>query len=79
MGCVFIGAAFRDEPATSSEHFFDGSPDAIRQSAAVTAATIGHEMLGRVRRDLIRHPGFVRLPNPAAREEFPADDVALYF
>jgi nicotinamide-nucleotide amidase len=50
VGCVFIGAVFRDEPPTSSEHFFDGSPDAIRQSAAVAAAAIGHEMLGRMKR-----------------------------
>ena len=49
VGCVFIGAVFRDEPATSSEHFFEGSPDVIRHSAAVAAATIGHETLSRVR------------------------------
>ena len=47
VGCVFIGAAFRKEPATSSEHFFEGTPDAIRQSAATTAANIGHETLSR--------------------------------
>jgi PncC family amidohydrolase len=49
VGCVFIGAAFRDEPATSSEHLFEGTPDAIRHSAAVTAAKIGHERLSWIR------------------------------
>ena len=49
VGCVFIGAAFGEEPATSSAHFFEGTPDAIRQSAAVTAATISLETLRRVR------------------------------
>ena len=50
VGCVFIGAVFREEPASSSEHFFEGSPDDIRQSAAVAAATVGHELLSHVRR-----------------------------
>jgi len=49
VGCVFIGAAFREEPATSSEHYFEGTPDAIRQAAAVSAANIGHETLSRAR------------------------------
>ena len=48
VGCVFIGAAFREEPATSSEHFFEGDPDAVRHSAAVMAANIGHVTLSRV-------------------------------
>ena len=40
VGCVFIGLAFRDEPATSGQHFFNGDPDQIRKSAATTAARV---------------------------------------
>ena len=45
VGCVFIGLAFRDEPATSGQHLFDGDPDQIRKSAATTAARVALERI----------------------------------
>ena len=45
VGCVFIGLAFRDEPVTSGQHFFDGNPDQIRTLAAVTAARVALDRL----------------------------------
>jgi PncC family amidohydrolase len=45
VGCVFIGTALRDVPASSTQHLFHGDPDAIRESASTTAATIAHTLL----------------------------------
>ena len=49
VGCVFIGLAFRDEPATSGQHFFEGEPDQIRKSAASTAARVALDRLTGLR------------------------------
>jgi len=45
VGCVFIGLALRDDPVTSTRHFFNGSPEEIRHSAAVAAARLAHDRL----------------------------------
>ena len=45
VGCVFVGLALRDERVTSIRHFFSGSPEQIRHSAAVAAARYAHDRL----------------------------------
>ena len=48
VGCVFIGEVFREEPATSNRHSFEGDPDAIRHSATMAAARTVVEKLSRL-------------------------------